>query len=55
MTRVHRVRNKVIREQSGIQAIGDWMNKRKEERSSHVSRMAEDEIALVVRDNSPKC
>jgi hypothetical protein len=48
------VRNQAIREQCEIEPIGDWVNKRREEWNNHISRMTEDRIVWVDRDNSPK-
>jgi hypothetical protein len=55
-TRLDHVRNQDIREQCGIQPIGDWVNKSREELNNHISRMTEDivDIDIVVRDNSLK-
>jgi hypothetical protein len=53
-TRLDHVRNQDIREQCGIQPIGEWVNKGREEWNNHISRMTEDGFVRVVRDNSPK-
>jgi hypothetical protein len=53
-TRLDHVRNQDIREQCGIQPIGEWVNKRRKEWNNHISRMTEDSIVRAVRDNSPK-
>jgi hypothetical protein len=54
-TGLDHVRNQDMREQYGIQPIGEWVNKGREEWNNHISRMTEDRIVRVVRDNSPKC
>jgi len=43
-TRLDHVGNQNIREQCGIQPIGEWVNKRRQEWNKHISRMTEEEL-----------
>jgi hypothetical protein len=52
--KLEHVRNQDSRERCGIQPIGEWVNIRREEWNNHISRITEDRIFRVVRDNSPK-
>jgi hypothetical protein len=52
--RLDHVTNQDIRQQCEIQPIGEWILKRREEWDNHVSRMTEDRIVRVARDNIPK-
>jgi hypothetical protein len=53
-TKVDHVRNQVLREQCEIQPVGEWMNKDREEWNDHISRITEDSILWVIKDNSRK-
>jgi hypothetical protein len=43
-TRLDHVTNREIRQQCGIQPIGEWVLKRREEWDNHISRMTEAEL-----------
>jgi hypothetical protein len=51
---VDHVRNQILREQHEIQPVGEWMNKHREEWNDYISRMTEDRIVWVIKDNSIK-
>jgi hypothetical protein len=53
-TMLGHVRNHDIRERCGIQPIGEWLNKKREEWNNHISGITADRIVSVVSDNSPK-
>jgi hypothetical protein len=48
------VRSQDLREQCGIQPVGEWANARREEWNNHNSRMTEDRIVRVIGYNSLK-
>lgn len=52
-TRRDKIRSEDIRRQLNIQAIGDWVDRRRSEWNDHVSRMTSDRIARIARDNLP--
>jgi hypothetical protein len=47
--RLAHVTNRDVRQQCGIQPIGEWVLKRREEWDNHVSRMTEDRVVRVKR------
>jgi hypothetical protein len=53
-TRLDHVTNQDIRQPCGIQPIREWILKWQEDWDNHTSRMTEDRIVRVVRDNIPK-
>ncbi|KAJ4438702.1 hypothetical protein ANN_14649 [Periplaneta americana] len=52
-TRRDKVRSEEIRMQLNIQAIGDWVHRRRKEWNHHVSRMTPDRTVRIARDNLP--
>mgnify|MGYP000595510360 CR=1 FL=1 len=50
-TRRDKVRSEEIRRQLNIQAIGDWVDRRRTEWNQYVSRMTSDRIVPVARDS----
>ncbi|KAJ8880624.1 hypothetical protein PR048_017094 [Dryococelus australis] len=48
-----KIRSEEIRRQLNIQAIRDWVERRRMEWNQHVSRMASDKTVRVARDNLP--
>ena len=53
-TRYDKIRNNIIREECNIQAIGDWVIKRRQEWNNHISRMGEERMVKIARDALPK-
>lgn len=53
ITRRDHIRNDQIREQCKIQPIREWTQIRRQQWNEHVSRMEEDRIARIARDNYP--
>ena len=53
-TRMDKMRNERIRKTCGIQNITSWVQRRRTERSMHISRMAEDRLVRRVHDGSLK-
>ena len=50
-TRLDRIKNVDIRNQSQIQEVGKWTEKRRLDWAAHVSRMPEDRLTRIVGDN----
>ena len=53
VTRFDRVRSENVREECGIQKIGDWVKRRRREWHAHVRRMSDDRIVKKVMVNRP--
>ena len=52
-TKWDRVRNDRIRELCEIQNITSWVQRRRTERSEHISRMADDRLVKKIHDGIP--
>ncbi|KAJ4426591.1 hypothetical protein ANN_26389 [Periplaneta americana] len=50
-TRLDKIRNTDIRNQCQIQEIGEWVETGRSQWAAHVSRMPEDRMTGIVRDN----
>lgn len=53
VTRLDRMRSEDVREKCGIQKVGDWIKRRKDEWHAHVERMTEDRLVKKVMTNRP--
>ena len=52
-SRRDKIRNEDIRKELNVQAINDWVDRRRFEWNQHISRMTSNRIVRVARDNLP--